>query len=153
MITSEAGKLTPPVPASDYGVFPIPGTNGPAPVFLGGSNLGVAQKSPNKAMAVKFLQYITDNENMSDLTTLGGVTPNTTSLFGLCGAAGSPQYLSCQGATSTWFTPTSAGESTVENDKVYEDMLASIFTGQQTVDQAAKAADQLLDQYLNASAS
>jgi N,N'-diacetylchitobiose transport system substrate-binding protein len=153
VVTSEAAKLTPPVSASDFGVFPIPGANGPAPVFLGGSNLGVAQKSPNKAMAVKFLQYVTDNENMSDLTTLGGVTPNTTSLFGLCGAAGSPQYLSCQGAKSTWFTPTSPGESTVENDKVYEDMLASIFTGQKTVDQAAKAADTLLNQYLNAPAS
>jgi N,N'-diacetylchitobiose transport system substrate-binding protein len=137
--------------AGDLGVFPIPGQSGPAPVFLGGSNLGVAEKSPNKAMAVKFIQMITNTQFMSDMATVGGVIPNSSSLFYL--ATSPQQQVAFQAAKKSWFTPSTPGETTVENDKVYEDLLGSIMTGQSSVDAAAKQADQLLDQYLNASTS
>src|SRR3989442_2064176 len=65
------------------GVFPIPSHNAgqTAPVFLGGSDLGIAAKSKNQALANEWVELLTGTKHMSDMATVaGGIRTNTTIL-------------------------------------------------------------------------
>src|SRR5881296_2711680 len=67
------------------GAFPIPShTAGQtAPVFLGGSDLGISAKSKNQALAQEWVGLLGGTKYQSQMVTVGGVIPNTTSLLGL----------------------------------------------------------------------
>ncbi len=138
--------------ASDWSVFPQPGVSGPAPVFLGGSDIGVAQRasSGDKLAAIKFIQYITST---AELTTwesdAPGTIPNTTSLFSVAAAGNAANQVAISAASNSWFTPESPGESTAESDNIYTDMLGSIMTGNASVASATSTADQALQTALN----
>lgn len=148
VIQSDLTKAGNSTAANDLGVFPLPGTNGPAPTFLGGSNLGVAAKSPNQKLADEYVQLVSNNDYESQMATVGGVIPNSTTLLGL--QAENPVLnAAAQAATDSWFTPNTPKEATLESQNVYTDMLAEIFTGQMTVAQATAQADQQANSILN----
>ena len=138
--------------ASDWSVFPQPGVSGPAPVFLGGSDIGVAARasSGDKAAAIKFIQYITST---AELTTweadAPGTIPNTTSLFSVAAAGNAANEVAINAASNSWFTPESPGESTAESNNIYTDMLGSIMTGNASVASATSTADTALQSALN----
>jgi N,N'-diacetylchitobiose transport system substrate-binding protein len=138
--------------ASDWSVFAQPGVSGPAPVFLGGSDIGVAERAPSgdQAAAIKFIQYITDT---AELTTwesdAPGTIPNTTSLFSTAEAGNAANEVAIGAASNSWFTPESPGEATAESDNIYTDMLGSIMTGDESVAAATSTADTALQTALN----
>jgi N,N'-diacetylchitobiose transport system substrate-binding protein len=134
--------------ASDIGVFDIPGASGPAPVFLGGSNLGVGVHSAHATLAEKYIQLVTGTQYMSEMATVGGVIPNTTTLLGLQ-AANPVLNTANQAATNSWFTPNTPKEATLESQNVYTDLLGSIFSGQASVSTAASTADSAAESILN----
>lgn len=66
----------------EIGYFTIPGATADKPegVFLGGSNLGVAEGSKNKDLAKEFLKLALSDTFEGALAKEGGVIPNKTSL-------------------------------------------------------------------------
>src|SRR4029077_13839752 len=71
--------------AAQLGAFPIPSHNAgqTAPVFLGGSDFGVAAKSKNQDLANQWVALFTGNKYMTQMATTGGVIPNNTSMLNL----------------------------------------------------------------------
>ncbi len=134
------------------GSFALPGytASAPMPTFLGGSNLGVAQKSPNKQLAEDYIQLVTGTQYQSEMATVGGVIPNSTTLLGLQ-TQNPPLNTAAQAAKTSWFTPNTPKEATLENNNVYENLLGAIFSGQQSASAAAAAADSTIDSTLNGS--
>ncbi|MFF3917295.1 extracellular solute-binding protein [Streptomyces sp. NPDC001852] len=66
----------------DLGYFTIPGATADKPegVFLGGSNLAVAQNSKKQSLAKEFLKIALSDQYEGELAKLNGVIPNKTSL-------------------------------------------------------------------------
>jgi N,N'-diacetylchitobiose transport system substrate-binding protein len=137
-----------PALASKLGAFPIPSHNAgqQAPVFLGGSDLGVAAKSAHKDLANAWIQTFTDQKNMTQMATVGGVIPNTTSLLGLGQGLNAVFY---NAAKNSKFVPNSQNWANVENANVIPDMLVKIFTGQQAIPDATAAASTKIASILN----
>jgi N,N'-diacetylchitobiose transport system substrate-binding protein len=137
-----------PALASKLGAFPIPSHNAgqQAPVFLGGSDFGVAAKSPHQDLANAWIQTFTDQKNMTQMATVGGVIPNTTSLLGLGQGLNAVFY---NAAKNSKFVPNSQNWANVENANVIPDMLVKIFTGQQAIPDATAAASTKIASILN----
>jgi len=130
------------------GAFPIPSHSSgqTAPVFLGGSDLGVAAKSAHRDLANAWIQTFTDQKNMTQMATVGGVIPNTTSLLGLGTGLNAVFY---SAAKNSKFVPNSENWANVENANVLPDMLVKIFTGQQSIPDATAAASTRITSILN----
>jgi N,N'-diacetylchitobiose transport system substrate-binding protein len=137
-----------PALASKLGAFPIPSHNAgqQAPVFLGGSDFGVAAKSKHQDLANAWIQTFTDQKNMTQMATVGGVIPNTTSLLGLGQGLNAVFY---NAAKNSKFVPNSENWANVENANVLPDMLVKIFTGQQAIPDATAAASTRITSILN----
>ncbi|HET9781580.1 MAG TPA: sugar ABC transporter substrate-binding protein [Candidatus Dormibacteraeota bacterium] len=146
VITSATGGN--PALASKLGAFPIPSHNAgqQAPVFLGGSDLGVAAKSAHRDLANAWIQTFTNQKNMTQMATVGGVIPNTTSLLGLGQGLNAVFY---NAAKNSKFVPNSENWANVENANVIPDMLVKIFTGQQAIPDATAAASTKITSILN----
>ena len=141
----EVGVITDPKSGGDaslkdkLGAFPIPSHNAgqTAPVFLGGSDFGVAAKSPHANLANDWIAMFTDSKNMTQVATVGGVIPNTTSLLSLGSGLNATFY---GAAKNSKFVPNSPNWANVENANVLPDMLVKIFTKQQGIPDATAAA-------------
>jgi N,N'-diacetylchitobiose transport system substrate-binding protein len=151
----EVGQITDPKAGDPklkdkLGVFAIPShTAGQtAPVFLGGSDLGVAAKSKNQALANEWVALLTGNKHMSDMATVGGVIPNTTSLLNLGTGLNATFYAA---AKNSRFVPNSQNWASVENANVIPDMLVSIFTGKAQLPAATTSASDKITSILNGS--
>lgn len=130
--------------------IPMPGPKGTMPSFLGGSILGVAQKSKNQDLAAQWIKDFTSTTSMQGLLAKGNL-PNATSL--LDAAAGvSGMQATANAAKSSWFTPNAPNWANVESSKIMQNTLIDLVTGKQTVDQAAKAMDDKITQILNQAA-
>jgi N,N'-diacetylchitobiose transport system substrate-binding protein len=136
--------------ADKLGVFPIPShTAGQtAPVFLGGSDLGVAAKSKNQALANEWVELLTGNKHMSEMATVGGVIPNTTSMLSL-GTGLNAIFFAA--AKNSRFVPNSQNWASVESSNVIPDMLVSIFTGKAQLPAATTSASDKITTILNGS--
>ncbi len=134
--------------ADKLGAFPIPSHNSgqTAPVFLGGSDFGVAAKSKHQELANAWVQIFTNQKNMTQMATVGGVIPNTTSLLSLGTGLNGIFY---QAAKNSRFVPNSSNWANVENANVLPDMLVKIFTKQQSIADATKAASDRITSILN----
>ena len=130
------------------GVFPIPGKTAgqSAPVFLGGSDLGIAAKSKNQGLANEWVGLLTGAKHMNEMATVGGVIPNTTSLLSL-GTGLNATFFAA--AKNSRFVPNSPNWASVESANVIPDMLVSIFTGKATIADATKAASDKITTTLN----
>jgi N,N'-diacetylchitobiose transport system substrate-binding protein len=134
----------------DLAAFPLPSrTSGQtAPVFLGGSDLGVAAKSKNQDLALDWVKLLAGTKFQTQMATVGGVIPNATTLLDL--HADDP-YLSVFDATAknSRFTPTSPNWANVEAANVLPDMLVSIFTERASIADATKEASAQITDVLN----
>jgi N,N'-diacetylchitobiose transport system substrate-binding protein len=133
------------------GVFPIPSHSAgqTAPVFLGGSDLGIASKSRAQGLAQEWIALLEGNKWQTKMATVGQVIPNTTRLLGL--NAGDPMIGTfAAAAKNSRFVPSSPNWANVESANVIPDMLVAIFTGKATVADASKAASDQITQILNA---
>jgi N,N'-diacetylchitobiose transport system substrate-binding protein len=136
--------------ADKLGVFPIPShTAGQtAPVLLGGSDLGVAAKSKNQALANEWVELLTGNKHMNEMATVGGVIPNTTSMLSL-GTGLNAIFFAA--AKNSRFVPNSQNWASVESANVIPDMLVSIFTGKSQLPAATTTASDKITTILNGS--
>jgi N,N'-diacetylchitobiose transport system substrate-binding protein len=132
------------------GAFPIPSHNSgqTAPVFLGGSDLGIAAKSQHQDLAREWVKLLGGTKFQSQMVTVGGVIPNTTTLVSL--STGLPAIFAAA-AKNSRFTPNSPNWANVESANVLQNMLSSIFTGKSSIDDATKSASNQIAQILNAS--
>ena len=128
--------------------FPIPSHNAgqTAPVFLGGSDLGIAAKSKQQALAQEWVGLLGGTKAQTQMVTVGGVIPNTTSLVSL--STGLPAKFAAAAKVSR-FTPNSPNWGNVESANVLQDMLVSIFTGKATIPAATSAASDKITTILN----
>jgi len=141
-------KAGDPTLTDKLGAFPIPSHNSgkTAPVFLGGSDLGVAAKSQHLALANEWVAMLTGNKHMAEMATVGGVIPNNTSMLDLGTGINATFY---GAAKNSKFVPNSQNWASVENANVIPDMLVKIFTKQQNIADATKAASDRITTLLN----
>ena len=131
------------------GVFPIPShvDGQTAPVFLGGSDLAVSAKSKNQDLAEDWVRRLANTKFQSQMVTVGGVIPNSTSLIALQTDPLASVFASA--AKTSRFTPNAASWANVESANVIPDMLVSIFTKQASISSATQSADTKIGQILN----
>jgi N,N'-diacetylchitobiose transport system substrate-binding protein len=136
--------------ADKLGAFPIPSSKAgqTAPVFLGGSDLGVAKKSTHQNLANAWVATLTGNKHMTEMATVGGVIPNTTSMLNLGTGINAVFYAA---AKNSKFVPNSQNWASVENANVIPDMLVKIFTKQMPIPDATKSASDKITTLLNGS--
>ena len=97
--------------------FPMPGSAGPMPVFLGGSNLVASAAGQHADLAYDWIKLMTGTKAQTSLAA-NGLMPNTTSLSS---AVTGITAIQLKAATHSWFTPESTKWSDVDNDKVLMD--------------------------------
>lgn len=136
--------------ATKLGAFPIPShmAGQTAPVFLGGSDLGIAAKSQHQDLAREWVKLLGGTKFQSQMVTVGGVIPNSTTLVSL--SSGLPAIFAAAAKTSR-FTPNSPNWANVESANVLQDMLVSIFTGKSSISDATSTASDKITTILNAS--
>ena len=143
-------KVGNPSLAKKMGAYPMPShVRGKImPTFLGGSDLAVPVTSRNKSLAYDWIRTFTNNTQMRQLATVGKVIPNTTTLTSL--HARNPQLAPfARASQASWFVPTAPNWVQVENARVLQTMLQSIFTGRSSVEAAAKRASDQVTTILN----
>jgi N,N'-diacetylchitobiose transport system substrate-binding protein len=128
---------------------PLPGLSGGQgmPSFLGGSVLGVAQKSTKKDLAAEWIKDFTSTTSMTSLLAKG-VLPNSTALLDQAASVKGLEAAAAAAKTS-WFVPNAPGWADVEKSNVLQQMLTDIVTGKKSLDDAAKAADAQITTTLN----
>jgi N,N'-diacetylchitobiose transport system substrate-binding protein len=138
------------VPKSDIGTFALPGVTAgtQAPVFLGGSDLGIAKHSPNQAEALAWLKLYAGTANQLAQAKVEGFIPNASNLVGQVKVSGNiATYF--KAAAVSQFTPPVPGWATVEADNVMQDLFAQVAEGKEPVATIAKEYDQKFDSLLN----
>ena len=125
---------------------PLPET----PSFLGGSNLGVTEKSQNKALAAQWIKYFTDAKSMDGLVKANAL-PNSTALLDKAAADNPTLAVPANAAKSSWFVPNAAKWADVEKANILQQMLSDILTGKKPIADAAKWADDQINTTLNES--
>jgi N,N'-diacetylchitobiose transport system substrate-binding protein len=117
-------------------------------VFLGGSDLGIATKSKSQDLALEWVKLLSGTKYQTQMATVGGVIPNTTTLLTL---HQDDPYLSVFDSTAknSRFTPTSPNWANVETANILPDMLVSIFTERASVADATKKASEQITTTLN----
>ena len=138
--------------AADLGTFVLPGQSGNAPVFLGGSDWGVAQKSKNAALAEEWVK-IAASPSIESTYVFGndGWIPN--SVEGSAAAASKAPALNAAFFTAAKVsqpTPAASGWLTIEGDNTITQFFQSVVTGSATPAAAASSFDAHLATALNA---
>ncbi|WP_241968401.1 extracellular solute-binding protein [Streptomyces sp. ICBB 8177] len=136
---------------NEVGYFPMPGAsaNTPAKVFIGGSNLAIAQNSKNPQMAEDFLKLALSDKFEGELAKEGGVIPNKTSLDSNL-AGNDYGTVSATAATNGGTTPLIPTWGNVENapNPITTLFMTPVLQGQDPA-AAAKKADAEVDNRLN----
>lgn len=133
--------------APDLGAFALPGVEGgAAPVFAGGSNLGISAKSKNQDLAFKVLQLIYSDDYQQQLAK-NGLGPANSDFTGLMGDDEFAKA-AVAAASNSKLTPASPEWAAVESASIMEEFFGKIASGED-VAAAAKAADATLDKELN----
>ncbi|MCC4907945.1 extracellular solute-binding protein [Microbacterium sp. cx-59] len=139
-----------PTPLTDTtGYFALPGADGDAaPVFAGGSNIGIAAKSAHPDLAKSALEIMLSDEYQSILAE-GGLVPAKTSL-GDKVAAATPELATviAEAAANAKLTPASPKWADVEAQGVMQDLFVNIANGGDVASLAA-AADEQIESILN----
>jgi N,N'-diacetylchitobiose transport system substrate-binding protein len=137
----------------DLGVFPFPSATAgkTQPVFLGGSDLGVAAKSRNQDLALQYLKTAADPAVQKDaIVGIDHWTPISTQIIDqVTPSLPALNAAFFTAAKSSGSTPATPGWATVESDKSINTFFADIATGRKSVADAAKDFDAHLGQALN----
>jgi N,N'-diacetylchitobiose transport system substrate-binding protein len=136
--------------AKDLSTFPMPGISAGnyTPSFLGGSDLAVPEKAPNKDLGAEWIKIFTDTKSQTMLAKFA--IPNTTSLLHVYEAQSQANQSTGEAAKKTWFVPNTPNWANVEAGNVLQNALESIATGKSSVEDAAKSADGQIETILNA---
>jgi N,N'-diacetylchitobiose transport system substrate-binding protein len=138
---------------SQIGTFPFPGQTAGStqPVFLGGSDLGIAAKSSHIALAEEYLKVAASVAvQKTDVVGVDGWTPISTQLIAQTSSSlPTTSRAFAQAATHSVATPATPGWATIESDASINQFFSSIATGSQSPAQAAASFDSHLDQALN----
>jgi N,N'-diacetylchitobiose transport system substrate-binding protein len=137
----------------DIGTFPFPSASAgkTQPVFLGGSDLGVAAKSQHQDLALAYLKAAADPAvQKSAIVGIDGWTPVSTQIIDQVAPTLPPLSAAFfAAAKASGSTPATPGWATVESDKSINTFFADIATGRKSAADAAKDFDAHLDQALN----
>jgi len=131
-----------------FGVFPLPGNDGkPAPVFAGGSNVGISAKSTHPEGARDLMRIIFSAEYQ---TMLGqnGLGPANSDYVSALGTDEFAQALIAS-ASNSKLTPAAPGWAAIEQAQVMEEFFQKIAEGGD-VTALAKEYDAKLNSMLNA---
>ena len=134
----------------NVGVFPLPGLTADktAPVFFGGSDLAVPEKSGEHELSVEWIKILTSTKIQTQLAKEGGVIPNQEAAF--AGHEGNEFLLAAdEAAKVSKFTPVSPNWGNVEAQNILPDMLVKIFSGAASIDDATKEANAKIVEILN----
>jgi N,N'-diacetylchitobiose transport system substrate-binding protein len=139
---------------SQIGTFPFPGraAGSAQPVFLGGSDLGIAAKSSHVALAEEYLEIAASVAvQKADIVGIDGWTPISTQLIAQTSASlPATSRAFTEAAVHSVATPATPGWATIESDASINQFFSAIATGSQSPAQAAASFDSHLDQALNA---
>jgi N,N'-diacetylchitobiose transport system substrate-binding protein len=134
------------------GVFAIPSsTDGKtAPVFLGGSNLGIAAGSLNQDLALDWVKLLT-GEKYQKLMIAAGNVPNSKNLAATATSENANLAVAAGAAAAgSKVTPQDPRWAAVESGaNPLKDMLTKILTGRASITDAAKAADTEIEARMN----
>lgn len=126
------------------GVFAIPSSTAgkTAPVFLGGSNLGIAAGSNNQDLAVDWVKLLT-GEKYQKLMIAAGNVPNSKTLAATATSENANLAVAAGAAAAgSKVTPQDPRWASVESGaNPLKDMLTKVLTGKASIADAAKAAD------------
>ena len=138
------------------GTFPFPSASDgrTQPVFLGGSDLAVAAKSKNQALALAYLKTAADPAvQAAAIVGIDHWIPASSEVIDqTIGTLPEVSKAFFTAAKTSVATPAVAGWATVESDKSINDFFADIATGRKSPAEAAKTLDAHLTQALNAPA-
>jgi N,N'-diacetylchitobiose transport system substrate-binding protein len=136
------------------GAFPFPSATAgrTQPVFLGGSDLGIAAKSRNQDLALAYLKAAASPAVQRDaIVGIDGWTPVSAQIIDQVSPALPPLRSAFYAAAkSSGSTPATPGWATIESDKSINTFFAEIATGRKSVADAARDFDAHLTQALNA---
>jgi N,N'-diacetylchitobiose transport system substrate-binding protein len=137
-----------PAMEANIGAFALPGNDegSTAPVFLGGSNLGVSANSDNPELAIEFLEVLIGEEFQSQIAELG-LLPARLSLLDLVGGDPASEAQAAAAANSR-FTPNSENWAAVEGANILQDMGVAIAQGGDVAAEAEQA-NSLIEETLN----
>ncbi|WP_102192345.1 extracellular solute-binding protein [Microbacterium aurantiacum] len=133
---------------STFGVFPLPGLEegSVAPVFAGGSNIGISAKSENQAGAKELLRIIYSDEYQS-LLAKNGLGPANVDFVGDLGDDQFAEAL-VDSALGSKLTPAAPGWAAVEGKKILEEFFGKVAEGGD-VTELAKEYDAKIDAIIN----
>src|SRR5689334_17107126 len=120
------------------------------PSFLGGSNLGITEKSQNKELAAQWVKAFTDSTSMAGLVKANAL-PNATALLDKAAADNPKIAPAALAAKDSWFPPNAEKWADVEKGNVLQTMLTDVLTGKKSVADATKWADDQINATLNES--
>lgn len=119
------GKVTRTWDDSIFGVFALPGNDGkPAPVFAGGSNIGISAKSKNPGLAKTLLKIIFSKE-YQEMLGKNGLGPANSKYVSSLGDDEFAKALIASSSNSK-LTPAAPGWAAVEGANVMEEFFSKI---------------------------
>ena len=113
---------------AEFGILVLPGNDGkPAPVFAGGSNIGISAKSQHPELA-KSLMRIIFSDDYQKMLGGAGLGPANQALVS---SLGDDQFAKAliDSASNSKLTPAAPGWASVESSKVLEEFFSKISTG------------------------
>jgi ABC-type glycerol-3-phosphate transport system substrate-binding protein len=132
--------------AENLGVFALPGSNGAAPVLLGGSNIAISAQSQHPELAYELLKLILSDEFQTQYAE-AGLTPAKLSLTSAM-EDNERNAAAIEAAATAKLTPPAEKWATVEGARILEDFFVGIATGGD-VEQLAADADAAITAALN----
>jgi N,N'-diacetylchitobiose transport system substrate-binding protein len=133
-------------------VFAIPSSTAgkKAPVFLGGSNLGIAAGSKNQDLAVDWVKLLSGDKYQKLMIAAGNV-PNSKNLAATATSENANLAVAAGAAAAGSFvTPQDPRWASVESGaNPLKDMLTKVLTGKASIADAAKAADDEIGTRMN----
>jgi N,N'-diacetylchitobiose transport system substrate-binding protein len=119
------GKVTRTWDDNTFGVFALPGNDGkPAPVFAGGSNIGISAKSKNPGLA-KTLLKIMFSKDYQEMLGKNGLGPANSKYVSSLGDDEFAKALIAS-ASNSKLTPAAPGWASVEASNVLEEFFSKI---------------------------
>ena len=133
---------------AQIGVFPLPGSSPgtTAPVFLGGSNLGIPTNSENQELAYDLLKILVSPEYQRQFAGAGVIPALKSELASVTGSEAA--VAQAKAAENSRFVPTSEHWADVEAANILPDMLVEIAQGGDIAAAAANA-DAAIESALN----
>lgn len=125
LVTNDKGEPARKWNDDTFGVYPLPGNDGkPAPVFAGGSNIGISAKTQNPELAKELMKIIFSSEYQTMLgkNGLGPADDRYTS------SLGDDQFAKAliASASNSKLTPAAPGWAAVEAEGVMEEFFSKI---------------------------